>query len=225
MRRTLHRGEGGDHVAVLDLIDFVTDEAATGDGGERAAAVRRHLTDCAACREEVDVIHQARRARAAVPAAGEPEEASGPAMRGAAAQRWRSAFYAAAAVAALLLVPATRGLVGRSEVATTPREVHPVRLLSQTRGDEGATVLSGSGPWIVEVVLPFGAPAGEYVVGFGSPGGADRTVELRAQPNAEMILSLLLPALPRAGSYEIAVTPVVPTGKSYRYTLTRSNPP
>jgi len=75
------------------------------------------------------------------------------------------------------------------------------------------------------VVLPFGAPAGEYVVGFGSPGGADRTVELRAQPNAEMILSLLLPALPRAGSYEIAVTPVVPTGKSYRYTLTRSNPP
>jgi hypothetical protein len=85
--------------------------------------------------------------------------------------------------------------------------------------------LSGSGPWIVEVVLPFGAPAGEYVVRFGSPGGAERTVELRAQANAEGILSVLLPALPRAGSYEIAVTPVVPTGKSYRYTFTRSDRP
>jgi len=225
MGRTLHRGEGGDHVAVLDLIDFAIEGVPTGDGGERAAAVRRHLTDCAACREEVDVIHQARRVRAAVPAAGEPGQASGPAMRGAAAPRWRSAFYAAAAVAALLLVPATRGLVGRSEVATTPRAVHPVRLLSQTRGDEGATVLSGSGPWIVEVVLPFGAPAGEYVVRFGSPGGTDGAVELRAQPNVEGILSLLLPRLPRAGPYEIAVTPVVPTGKSYNYTFTRSDPP
>ena len=235
MQRTLHRGEGGDHVAVLDLIDFTTGEAATGDGGERAAAVRQHLADCAACREEVEVVRQARQGRAVIPAGGEPvessdptmsgEEASSPAMRRAAAPRWRSAFYAAAAVAALLLVPATRGLVGRSEVATTPREVHPVRLLSQTRGDEGAPVLSGSGPWIVEVVLPFGAPAGEYVVRFGSPGELDRSVELRAQPNADGILSLLLPALPRAGSYEIAVTPIVPTGKSYRYTFTRSDPP
>jgi len=225
MRRTLQRGEGGNHVAVLDLIEFTTDEAVTGDGGERAAAVRQHLADCAACREEVEVVRQARQGRDAVAAAAEPEEASGPARRGAAAPRWRSAFYAAAAVAALLLVPATRGLVGRSEVATTPREVHPVRLLSPTRGDEGPTILSGSGPWIVEVVLPFGAPAGEYVVRFGSPGEADRTVELRAQPNAEGILSLLLPALPRAGSYEIAVSPIVPTGKSYRYTFTRSDPP
>ncbi|HEV8200963.1 MAG TPA: zf-HC2 domain-containing protein [Candidatus Polarisedimenticolia bacterium] len=225
MRRTLHRGEGSTHVAVMDLIDFATEATPGGDGGERAAAVRRHLPDCAACREEIAVLHQARRDRA-IGTNDEIEKAPGPDEAGiAAASRWRSAFYAAAAVAALLLVPATRGLVGRSEVVMMPREIHPIRLLSPTRGDDGAPVLSGPGPWLIEMVLPFGAPPGEYVVRFGLEGGTDRGARLPAHPDAEGVLSLLLPRLPSAGRYELTLTPVASTGKSYRYAFMRSDPP
>jgi anti-sigma factor RsiW len=215
MSRTLRRGEGGSHVGVLDLVEFASGEAATGGETERGDAVRRHLAECAACRDEVETVRQAR-PRVGSESAGE--------TRSAEALRWRRAFLVAAAAAALLLVPATRALLpGRA--VETPREVHPVRLLAQTRGGEEAAVLSGSGPWIVEVILPFGAPTGPYTVHLESPGGASRPVETRAQPNAEGILSLLLPGLSRAGSYAITVAPVAPTGKSYRYAFTRSESP
>jgi hypothetical protein len=221
MRRTLERRPGEGHVAVLDLIAFATDVTPAA-GAEARAAARRHLEDCASCREEIEFVREARRSGEVEAGSDEQEESPGRGARPVAGSRWRLAFFAAAAAALVLLVPATRALVDQGDAGL--QSVHPVRLMAQTRGDEDQPRLSGSGPWLIEVVLPFGAPAGEYAVRIRPPAGTGRADEIRAQPNAEGILSLLLPDLPRPGSYEISVTPRVPNGTSYRYSFARSPP-
>jgi hypothetical protein len=119
------------------------------------------------------------------------------------------------------MVPALRG--PRTATGPTgPIAIRSVHLMAPTRGDEAAPVLVDPGPWVVEVDLPFGAPAGEYMVRIAPRDGvppASLSARVRATPDGR--LSLYVPKLPDARSFDLTATSMPETGKSYGYAFTR----
>lgn len=104
------------------------------------------------------------------------------------APRWRRrlpALIACAATVTLVVigVPALVRTLGGDTRQSSVREVQSVVLAPPERGAGNAKVLTGSGPWAISVVLPFGAPAGLY----------DLRIEAVDQP-AHPVLNTSLPA-------------------------------
>lgn len=218
MAATLLRHDGADHVSIADLADY--EQGTQNLPADQSQIIRSHLAHCSVCSEELEMLRSARRElhQSNVTVSASPR-ADLPFLE--ASQRWKWAFYAAAAVAVALAVPALRG--SRTPTSPTgPIAIQSVRLMAPTRGDEAGPVFAGQGPWVVEVVLPFGAPAGDYMVrivprDFGPRAVA--SVRLHATPDGR--LSLYLPSLPDARSFDLTAVSLSETGKTYAYSFTR----
>lgn len=218
MGATLRRHDGTDHLEVSDLIGFASGALPK---GQDAAAVGRHLAACATCTEDLETLRAARKEyESASPEADRtvPEGAAG--SQGATA-RWRWAFFAAAAAVVLLTLPALRGLRGKPD-SMEALEIHPIRLMTQTRGQDAGADLPGAGPWLIEIVLPFGAPSGEYDVHIvrrdTTPANA---IDVRARTTPDGTLILLVRSLPDLGPYRVTATQASPGGPSYDFAVTR----
>ncbi len=220
MGRTLRRHEGTDHLEFQDLLGF--DQRSPADDDVRAATLRQHLGRCETCAAELEALRAARRELGAMDQVEAPDQ---PVRAPAAARspRWRMAFFAAAAAALILVVPALRGLRPGPNLPG-PREIHPVRLMAPTRGDEAESALPDAGPWVIEVVLPFGAPAGDYDVRIAARGEAATGIAVHARATADGILGLFLPALPPGNHFEIRAIPRAAAGRSYAYAVVRGEP-
>jgi anti-sigma factor RsiW len=222
MAATLRRHAQPGHLDAAALFALAGD--APPDKSPRPTALREHLAACDACREDLDALRRARQERGAsddepgTPAAAKRSDARpGPGRD----DPWRWAFLAAAATVVVLAVPALRGLRPPVEPPVA-REVTPIRLMAATRSEAGAAALQGPGPWVIEVVLPFGAPDGEYRIAIGPPDAASRPMlEMRAHATADGRLTLLLPSLPGDGSYRVRATSAADPGTTYDYPLTR----
>jgi len=214
---TLQRHGMTDHVAIDDLVRFAGFGAGGADSG--GEAVGRHIDRCATCREELEALRAARHRSGTADRGAELRDVGRVASP--AAVRWRSAFLVAAALALALAVPVFRGLLPRAP-SEALREVSPVRLLAQTRGVNDASEISGEGPWAIEVVLPFGAPAGTYDVSLTPVATKDApgpTVRTRA--NQDGVLHIFLTSLPGPGEYRVRAASTDPAGPSYDYAITR----
>lgn len=88
------------------------------------------------------------------------------------------------------------------------RQVQPVVLAPPHRGASDAKVLSGAGPWVLSVVLPFGAPAGMYdlrIEAVDQP--AHPVLDASAPADAEGRLSVVVEFLPKPGRFVMSVRP------------------
>jgi Putative zinc-finger len=215
---TLRRHDGTDHIETWDLMSY--EQAAPALAPDRAGAIRRHLAACVACTEELETLRSARRELRE----SEGSAATAPPTPGPSSGRsdgWKWAFYAAAAAAVVLALPALRGL---RPAASPPvaGEIRPVRLPAPTRDGTNDTVLTGSGPWAVEVMLPFGAPGGEYVARIvprgHEPGAA---VGIRVHATTDGRLGLFLPSLPEGDHFQLTAASLSEPGKSYDYSFTK----
>jgi hypothetical protein len=218
MAATLLRHDGSGHVSISDLMDY---ELGTQTRhADRSHVIRSHLAICATCTEELMRLGSARREL------NGSEVAVSTSPRAAlrfqkASQRWKWAFYAAAAVAIALMVPALRGLRTAAGPAGAGA-IQSVRMMPSTRGDEAGPVLAGPGPWVVEVDLPFGAPTGEYMVHIAPRDGVTRAaVSVRVHATPDGRLSLYLPKLPDTPLFDLTAASLSETGKSYGYAFTR----
>jgi len=157
MRTTLIARIGAGHVRAEDLVLYE-------DGGlegrpELTASIEGHLESCADCAADLGSLRQSRGFRA------EPDRASVPRPVDPAPPRlsrrvWALAAVLLAAVAlALFLRRALTGVPGTPDGRDAPITFAPPR---RGQGDESR--LAANGPWAVSIVLPFGAPAGDYVL-------------------------------------------------------------
>lgn len=219
MATTLQRHHGTDHVEVVDLVGYEHDEPAL--PADRRESILQHLSGCATCTDEIEILRSVRREVPGLdmPASAAPRPATlGPER----SERWKWAFYAAAAITVALVLPAVRGL-RKVAVPPGPGPIQQVRLMAATRGDEFGPALVGLGPWALEIVLPFGAPDGEYEVRIAPHGGAqDAVVSVRVRAASDGRLSLYLPVLPDAGAFDLTAASQSETGKTYGYTFTRA---
>jgi hypothetical protein len=214
MQATLRRHGRTDHVPIADLVEHEESEA-TG-AGMGAASIAAHLGGCATCAGELEALRAARRELGAM-----GPESPNLLVRAPAATRsprWRLAFFAAVAATLVLVVPALRGLRPGPNLPE-PREIHSVRLMAPTRGDEAEAALPDTGPWVIEVALPFGAPSGDYDVRVAARGEAATGIAVHARATADGILGLFLPSLPPGNHFEIRATPAA--GTSYTYAVRR----
>jgi len=161
-------------------------------------SIETHLDQCASCRDEIEAL---RRARRRFPP---PVVESGEALRAPSRARvlrgriWAGVGVAAAIAAVALVVPLlrTRG-PALPEATLTPGE----------RGSDKTPVLTGNGPWSLEVELPFESPAGKYSVSLFAGGGSDAPSPGDALPAVSSRsgrIRFVLPALP-PGRYEVRV--------------------
>lgn len=165
---------GPDHPDVASLLAFEAGELAEDQLGRQAIA--EHLDRCPSCRKDFEAL---RDARAACP--GEPPETAGARLGtvpqrddlGAASGRgrrippairskvtWAGIGIAAGLAAVAVWLPLTRD--SRGPATGTGDEVRFVP--TQRSPDDGGNVLSGAGPWSLDVELPFEAPDGDYMV-------------------------------------------------------------
>ena len=125
--------------------------------------------------------------------------------------RWRwpaLTAITAAVVMPLIAIPAWIG----SQDDLTPhgimRGVQSVVLSPPLRGSGGAKVLAGEGPWVISVVLPFGAPAGNYELRIDSVDQpAHPVLNATLQADAEGRISVIVESLPRPGRFVMSVRP------------------
>lgn len=189
------------------------------DPGE-VAQVEEHLLRCPECREEVEALASMRETLLAyrddlelLERVGGPEAA--PAVSGAGeipSRRapWAWALIGAASAALLLLaaVPALRQLGGGPSGGPILLEAQPIVFLPLQRGVTEGPVLTGSGPWSIQVALPLGWPDAEYRLWIErEDGGAVRGSEARARPAAGGRLTVLLKSLPGPGRYRMRIEP------------------
>ncbi|HKQ98449.1 MAG TPA: zf-HC2 domain-containing protein [Candidatus Polarisedimenticolia bacterium] len=222
MQGTLRRHGRTDHLPIADLVAYEELEATAAGTGAVPAHIAAHLVGCSTCASELEALRAARRELGAMG----PETPDLPARATAATRspRWRLAFFAAAAAALVLLVPALRGVRPVPNLPG-PGEIHPVRLMAQTRGDEAEAMLPENGPWVIEVLLPFGAPAGEYDVRIAARGEAATGITVHARATPDGTLGLFLPALPPGNHFEIRAMSAAAAGTSYTYAVARGDAP
>jgi putative zinc finger protein len=197
-----------------------------------ASRVEEHVRGCAECRREVEALVSMRRTilayrddLALMEGLAEPGTTSGTTTgeaigtatnaaprRGWAPWAWALAGAAGASVVILGLLPLMRSGGMREPLLI---EAPQVVLLPAQRDATGAPVLRGSGPWSIRVVLPLGAPDGEYLVRIASDDGAlvDGS-EIRVPDVEGGQATLLVRSLPGAGRYRITLVPVAAGGGS-----------
>jgi anti-sigma factor RsiW len=214
MRREMIGALRANHVPTADLVEYA-------DGGstlsaDRRAEAERHLRDCAACQQDLEVLAAAsRESIGGSPTA--PAEALGsplPRVR-------RTTWIWAAATAALVVVGSgllLRGLIPRPLPIGGLQEIRSITLLPPERAGQDGPALTGAGPWVVTVVLPFGAPDGTYTVrieaGEGRPPSEPRVATAAAR---EGRLSLLVGDLPVEAGYRLFVEQTEAPRVSYAY--------
>jgi hypothetical protein len=198
---------------------------------EQMRATRAHLLVCATCRDEckalvsmLEALRIEREASAERDAAtargkngerpGAPDPPAPPALlhllppppppRAGLLTHGRVAGSLFVALLVLAL-PAVWALWRPSSQVT--RSIEPVRhvtLMPPVRGASHGPVLEGTGPWLVRVVLPFGAPEGPYSLrlgtGRGTPGEFGETVTQNQEGTLELIVQPL-----DAGRYQLTV--------------------
>ncbi len=217
MRRTVLDLGGGSHAAAETLNAYSTGDSALPAQARRT--IEAHLERCAECAEDLAALERSRRALSAAEEPA-PAGASGP-------RRWtfpRRAVrpVAGAAAAALLAVLGfiwtTRG-GGPGDQGTPSLGAVDATLLPGVRGEPPSAALHGEGPWVVRIVLPFGADHSEYLVRVaGAGGGAARKVAGGLRPADDGSLTVTIPELPGAGTYQVFVEPPgAPAPRAYRY--------
>jgi hypothetical protein len=197
---------------------------------EQMSATRAHLLVCAPCRDECKALvsmlralkmeqeaaasgpdsARARQGPAASAVAAPPPPAAPIRLVPRSAQRPPGLVTQGRVAGSLLLalfilaVPAVWSLWRPVPAARSIEPAQRVTLLPPVRGAAGAAVLEGNGPWLLHVVLPFGAPAGPYSLrlgtGRGTPGEFGETVA----GNSEGSLELIVQPLP-SGRYLLTV--------------------
>jgi hypothetical protein len=183
----------GAHPELLDW--YVAGALDAGDSAEIAA----HVDRCDECREAVRTMRSL---------AGTMQRYAGLRLPGAAASRWKARVAAAAGAAAVLALVVSAGIWLR-DGPTPPRlwPVHTVRLTPGGRGAATTAELSGPGPWLLRIVLPFDAPPGRYEVTVeleedSSAPDSTLTVEADREGALEMLLEVRV-----GGAYRVSVNP------------------
>lgn len=130
-------------------------------------------------------------------------------------RQWRIAFFiAAAASVVLMFVAFVRPLPLAQRPLPTLSQLARVTLTPAHQGVPAQTRIGGDGPWLIDAMLPQGAPAGEYDVQLLDDGGfsvasvselaaAEGRVEFFLRPIAPGHYRLLLATLedPQAGPF------------------------
>jgi hypothetical protein len=189
--------------------------------------VAEHLRLCPACRLEVEALRSMRRTLVAYrqdldlleESAGadrDTEERPVISARGLTSP-WAWGLLGAAA-ASVVLIAVASVLPGpwRSPPEPALASVTSIVFLPAQRGVEPVRALNGRGPWSIDVMLPLGAPPGEYEVRIDADG--DRTsMRLRTTARAanDGRLTVLLRELGAPGRYRLTATPP-PTGDPNR---------
>jgi hypothetical protein len=184
------------HVPAADLVAY---EA--GSAGAAAPRARAHLAACESCRAELALLRQvsARTSRRAT---------HWPAPRG-------LALAAAAAVVAVLLVPAALRSVGRSQPAT-------VVLVPATRGASAEPVLPGRGPWRLTLVLPSVVGDGTFGVRITPrAGGGEVRHSARSSKGR---LTVHVQGLGPPGAYTLWLEPADAVGAPFSYAFRLAEP-
>jgi len=175
MMRSIRGQARVDHVPSEDLIAFHDGDPAIGES--RRHSVREHLRECRGCSEDLDRIRRAGRVEQRL-------------LRGAAWTSPRRLLTHAALV--IVLVGASAWGIARLAAPTSSApEGERIVFAPSQRGNGGERRLQGSGPWRIEVLLPFRAPRSTY-----------RARIQRADGAAEVILETVLVAAPD-GSAEL----------------------
>jgi anti-sigma factor RsiW len=187
MMKSLKSQSRVDHVSARDLVAYA--DGGTGSGG---AAIESHLSECGACREDLQALERA-----------EAVERRPAPIRRVSRRGWALASIAAAAVVAGLLLPIARAPAPRPEAAGVQHVVFP----AQRRGPQERVILRGPGPWTARVVLPFGSEDGRIEVSIHRDGGALIPGTTAIAPAHDEILEVPLPSLPDPGRYELWMRP------------------
>ena len=194
MRRSILSQNGSGHVGSEDLVLY--EEGSLGRDPVRRARIERHLDGCPDCRSDLLALERAGRVR------------HSPRTR-------RCANWAplAATIAALLAAPIVWSLWRSPHpvpVVQAPGllQAEPVTLAAPRRGVAEKPVLPGRGPWSMTVLLPFGAPDGEYRLRIEREDGSS-PVPLRAlvATDGQGSLTVFVGSLPGAGSYRLILAP------------------
>jgi anti-sigma factor RsiW len=222
MGETVRRHDRADHVDVADLVEWET----RGPGSDPALAGRiiDHVRSCSACQEDLQALRDARRE---VEARAAEDDVSPPIVPGT-VSRWPGVrmLTAAAALAvivagtALPVIRALRVRLAAPGSAARAIDVTTVTVSPSRRGVEDRAHLPGDGPWVLDVILPFGAPAGVYETQILEVGGASvpgPALGRRASANGH--LRLMISTLPRHGYYLLRLGPPGPSQEPYMYPL------
>lgn len=198
MRTTLIARIGAGHVRAEDLVLYE-------DGGlegrpELTVAIEGHLESCADCAADLRALRQAR-------FRAEPGRASAPrpVNRGPLRLSKRAWALAAVLLAAVALAPFLRRAI--TGVPGTPAGPEaPITFAPPRRGQGDESRLAANGPWAVSIVLPFGAPGGDYVLRIERQDGS--IVRRFPSPLASdgSRLDVVVGPLP-AGAYRLVVAP------------------
>jgi len=217
MRTTLVARIGAGHIRTEDLVLY---EDGTLEGRpDLPASIEGHLETCADCAADLRALRQAR-------FRAEPGHASGPRPVDPAPPRLSKRVWALAAVllAAVALAPFLRraltGVPGTPAGPEAPITFAPPR---RGQGDEGR--LTANGPWAVSIVLPFGAPPGDYVLRIeGRDGSIVRRFPSPLASDGSRLDVVVGPLPP--GAYSLVVAPAsgaeVPT--VYRFQVQGEGP-
>ncbi len=173
-----------DHIPAEKLVLCAEGAAVIGEGD------RRHLDECAACREDFAALNDSPR----------PESASGrPPAR-------RLAWVAAGAAAAIVMTFLT--LQGQQvPEARPPSSAARVVFPAPVRGGETATILRGKGPWPAVILLPLGAPGVPRAVSVRGHA-AGRSLPARPiTPDSSGRMELEIPAGLPPGGHLLIVQP------------------
>jgi len=215
-----------DHVPSEDLVAY--EECSDSVDPGKVVAIRKHLDDCASCRDDLSALGRARwresaaekglapvrpplRHRIARPLARASDKAtSAPARR----SGGRATGLLAAAAVLVALVSISLTAMRQSSTAPGPLEVRAVVFAAPSRGAPVERLLEGPGPWAVRVILPLDAPDGAWRVSIRKSGGAEVAgLETTAISDADGCLEIMLAGLPAAGRYELQLgAPGAPAG-------------
>lgn len=213
MRREMIGALSASHVPAAELVEY--SEGGGALPADRRAAIEGHVRACAACRQDLEALAASRDSIGEAPVT--PTVAPPSPRPGA-----RRATLGWAAAAAVLVVVGS-GIVLRG-LAPSPlpvgglQEIRSITLLPPERAGQDSPALTGAGPWVVTVVLPFGAPDGRYAVrveagGGGSPSGT----RVATAAASEGRLSLLIGDLPAEAGYRLVVERTEAPRASYAY--------
>lgn len=183
-----------EHVGVEDLVELAAGNLPDGDA--RRVRVDAHLAVCARCRDELASLRSARKSLA-LPASS---------------VKW----WAVAAAAVIVLGIALPMIRNRW---LTPEAGSTAVLLPQGRSPEAVPTLGGPGPWTIQVVLPYSAPAGDYrMLVEREDGEAVQRPAATFRADTDARISVEIESIDTAGVYRMLVEPVDgPPGTSYTY--------
>lgn len=154
----------------------------------RRAALRAHLDDCAACREDLEALRLA--SRQETPA-------------------WRveARAWAPALAAAVLILCVGVGIVGTIRSAAPPPRLPEVVLQAPRRGVEARPQVRAGRAHTFRILLPLDAGPGPWQVRFTSPGAGPLPMDApRFEAAPDGTLTVTLPAPQRSGRQLLEVT-------------------